>query len=731
MPLQSKASTRGWLSLALALVSGATGLTTASDADAREAGSGSTTAGDRLALAFEANHGQFAKETRYLARGRGYQLKLGRAGVELRLAARAGEQPAELGLRIVGAASAEPRAEARLAGAYNYLIGSDARRWVTGVESYARVTYRDVRPGVDWVFYGKAQRELEYDLVLAPGTDVSTLALAFDGARGVSIDAGGRLRLELENGGELEQSPPVAYQLDAAGRRVLVAARFSLNADGSLGFRVGSYDRSRALVIDPTLSYATYFGGSGFEDGRAVSVDGQGSVYLTGSTSLGLFPITGAEQPTYGGGSSDAFVCKLNPSGSAIAYATFIGGSDADVGSGIAVDALGNAYVVGYTLSTDFPTAAALQPSNAGSIDGFIVKLRTDGALLAYASYLGGSSDDFANAVAVTAAGSARVAGSTYSANFPKILPTQALLGGDSDAFVSYFNIAGSALTFSTFLGGLGTDLATGIALDANGAAYVVGSTASGNFPRVGAFQNAFGGGAFDAFVSKLGATSGLIYSSYLGGSGRDEATAVAVDHSNAALVVGSTASDGFPGASLGFQATRGGGDDAFVSKVDSTGALLTFSSYLGGAGSDQAQGVAVDARDSIVVVGATGSTNFPTLLPNQPTNAGGSDAFVSKLLVTGPLDYSTYFGGSATDRAFAVASNGNGDIGVVGSTVSTDFPTRSALYATRLGSQDAFVLKVPGLNNAPLGVSPLALLLVLICLALAALSLRRRAVHT
>ncbi len=673
-----------------------------------------------LTLGFEPNRGQFAESVRYLGRGLGYELTLSDAGATLVLTARSGERES-LGVRVVGSVSRAPHGVKQLPGVSNYLVGSDRKRWTTGVESYAKVVYSEVLPGIDWVLYGKSQRELEYDLVFAPGTDVASVSLAFDGARRLSVDARGSLRLELGSGRAVEQSPPVAYQLDARGRKTLVAARYLPHADGTLGFRVGTYDHRLPLVIDPAVTYATYFGGSGFEVGAAVAMDSAGRVYVAGSTAPGLFPVNNGVQQVYGGGGTDAFVCKLNPGGTALVYSTFIGGSDADAAAGVAVDLTGNAYVVGNTLSTDFPTAGPLQAAKGGSLDGFITKISPDGGALVYSTYLGGTSDDFATAVSVTASGSARLTGTTFSTNFPTVLPAQTALGGDGDAFVSFLNPAGSALTFSTYWGGLASDTGTGIALEASGAAHVVGSTGSTNFPLSGGFQATNGGGVFDAFVAKFGESGAVGFSSYLGGGGRDEAAAVAVDLTGATIVTGFTASDNFPVAGFGFQKTRGGGEDGFVSRVDAAGAALTFSTFLGGSSNDRAQGVAATPAGVVFVVGFTGSTNFPTLVPSQPSKSGGNDAFFTELSSIGELSRSSYYGGASNDRALALAIDPTNALAMVGITSSVDFPTQAALYPTRVGSQDAFIVKVPGTLGAPAGgVGYWVALAVALALALA-----------
>jgi hypothetical protein len=686
-------------------------------------------AGAKLRPTFEVNRGQFEPSVRYLARGLRYSVALGTDGATLTFAPPNGPSK-QVELRLRGAATVEPHAQELQQGRINYLVGRDASRWKTGIETFGRVAYSSVLPGVEWLFYGTADSRLEYDLVLQPHVDVASAALVFEGVERLQITERGGLELVL-GADRIEQSPPVAYQLGPRGEREPVEARFRLLAEGGVGFDVGDYDRERALVIDPAVTYSTYFGGSGFEEGRAVAVDAQGSVFLAGSTSLGLFPIVDALQPAYGGGSSDAFVCKLSPDGSGIVYATFIGGGDADVASGIAVDAVGGVYVAGYTLSSDFPLVAPLQATPGGASDAFLLKINPSGSALVYSTYLGGSSDDYAQGVAVTATGSARLVGTTHSSNFPTSAAFQSSFAGDSDAFVTAVNVGGSALTFSTLLGGTGTEVGSGVALDSSDAVYITGATSSSNMPVSSPLQ-AGTAGNFDGFVAKFSTTGSVAYSTYLGGSGRDEATGIAVDSAGAALIAGHTLSTNFPGTGTGFQSQKAGSTDAFVAKVAAGGGSLSGASYLGGGGDDRALAIVVDTKGATVIAGSTASTNFPLVEPNQHTLGGGTDAFVAKLSTTSVLTYSTYFGGSSTDRAFGLGRDTAGGIAVVGSTTSTNFPTQGALYPTRVGSQDAFVIRIPNVTAPAPAAGPFfyGLLALALGAGLIVLSRRRSPAH-
>jgi len=392
---------------------------------------------------------------------------------------------------------------------------------------------------------------------------------------------------------------------------------------GRVTFALGRYDRRRELTIDPVLAYSTYLGGSGGEDGRGIAVDAAGNAYVTGYTSSTDFPTVNAFQATYGGGLY-AFVTKLNAAGSGFTYSTYLGGGEYEEGRAIAVDAAGNAYVTGYTQSTDFPTVTAFQATNGGGWDAFVTKLNASGSGLVYSTYLGGSGWDFGNGLAADSAGNAYVTGYTISTNFPTANAFQATYGGSNgDAFVTKLHASGSGLVYSTYLGGSRSDVAMGLAVDAAGNAYVTGKTESTNFPTATAFQ-ATNGGYSDVFVTKLNAAgSGLVYSTYLGGGSDDRGFGIAVDAPGNAYVTGYTQSTNFPTANA-FQATHAGGTyDAFVTKLNASGSALVYSTYLGGNEWDEGHGIAVNAAGNTYVTGETESTNFPTAHAFQGTYGG------------------------------------------------------------------------------------------------------------
>ena len=381
-------------------------------------------------------------------------------------------------------------------------------------------------------------------------------------------------------------------------------------------------------------------------------------------------------------------------------YSTYLGGSGFDAGNGIAVDAAGNAYVTGYTSSTNFPTMNPLAGSYAGDFDAFVTKLNAAGTALVYSTYLGGNGFDSGRGIAVDAAGNAYVTGYTSSTNFPTMNPIQASLDGGEDAFVTKLNAVGNGLVYSTYLGGSGVDIGNGIAVDSEDNAYATGYTTSTDFPTKNPFQATSGGG-YDAFVTKLNAAgNALVYSTYLGGSGVDFGDGIASDASGNAYVTGTTYSINFPTVNP-FQASLKGTQNAFVTKLDGVGNAAFYSTYLGGSGSDRGNGIAADAAGNAYVTGVTSSTDFPTMNPVQATSGGGDDAFVTRLNDTGTaLVYSTYLGGSSTDSGLAIAVNA-GNAYVTGFTYSSDFPTKNPFQATIGGGDDAFVTKLNTAGNA------------------------------
>jgi outer membrane protein assembly factor BamB len=683
----------------------------------------------QLSISFEANQGQAANQVRFLARGPGYSFFLTPQEALLALApgnptsavegspfSSALANPAALapdgvstlvGMQFLNA-NPQPAVtgEQPLPGIVNYFLGHNPARWHTNIPTYAQVRYHDIYPGIDLVYYGR-QGHLEYDFIVAPGSDPAQIHLNFTGANRLSLDAQDELLLRL-TAGDLAEGAPLVYQ-DINGTEQRVASHYVLQGATGVDFALGAYDHSQPLVIDPSVFFSTYLGGSGNDEVKSVAIDSSCSIYLTGATDSSDFPSQNPLQAA-SGGSEDAFVTKMSADGTTLLYSTYLGGSGADWGNGIAVDSAGNAYLTGVTFSTDFPTQNALQPAaGGGADDAFVTELNAAGNALAYSTYLGGGGLDWGADIAVDSAGNAYVTGGTSSgadstASFPTHNALQSSIAGNANAFVAAISANGASWLYSTYLGGSNYDYGAGIVVDSAGNAYVTGSTHSSNFPTRNPLH-AYGG-AFDAFVSKLNTNgSALLYSTYLGGSGADFGFGIAVDSAGNAYVTGSTGSSNFP-LDAPLQSSRAGGTDAFVTKINAAGSALLYSTYLGGANNDEASSIAVDNAGSAYITGSTSSTNFPLHSALQSTNAGGTDAFVARLNAAGnALLYSSYLGGANNDWGASIAVDGVGYTYIVGATASSNFPTHNSIQSYG-GQEDGFLTKMNLMAPAQFQVS-------------------------
>ncbi len=676
-----------------------------------------------LPLAFEANQGQADPQVKYMARASGYTMFLTQSEAVFSFSPQAGPsvgrghgltpyQPihergsaAVVRMRLVGGNSHSQLASMDpLPGKINYYLGNDPGKWHSGVPQCARVSYRTVYPGIDLAYYGERSK-LEFDFIVAPGSNPESIGLSFDGAKHLESDASGNL-VVASGAGDVVFHKPVAYQEGRSGRQS-VEARFVLTGKQQVNFKLGRYDRSRELVIDPSVTYATYLGGTGEDDGYGIAIDSGGDAYVTGQTASTNFPVAGGVAPNTNAGGFDAFVTKFNADGSGLIYSTYVGGSGNDSGNAVAVDGSGNAFVAGGTTSADFPTAgAAFQTSNGGGVDAFVFELNPGGTALTYSTYLGGSGDDVATGIAIDGTGS-YVVGSTGSANFPTHNPQQSSIAGTLNGFVTKLNPAGSALLYSTYLGGGTGDFAAAVAVN-SGNAYVTGAAQNAGFPTTNAaFQptcSSCTGALPDAFVTVYDAAgTAFVYSTFLGGSGTDQGLGIAVDSTGAAYVAGLTESSDFPVQSA-WQKTFGGMQDAFVAQLNPQGTALVYSTFLGGSQSDAATGITLDVRKNVYVTGQTQSSDFPLATPTQATSGGGNDAFVSELNSAGLAVFSTYLGGGLNENTNAagaslaalgsIAVDSAGDLYVTGNTLSTDFPTVGPEQASLSGGIDAFVAK-------------------------------------
>src|SRR6516165_2449015 len=705
-----------------------------------------------LPLTFEVNQGQFTPEVGFFSRGNGYEIGLlhhGNATLRLHRGTRLGSTDALLALEWVGA-SPQARIEGvdRLYSATHYLVGRGPLDWHVHVPQYARVLVQDLYPGVSLFFYGN-QRGLEYDLEVAPGKDISAIHFRLRGAQRLRLNRSGDLILAVQGGEAVLRRPTLYQEID--GLRQKVAGQYVLRSGKEIGFSARSYDHTRPLLIDPVLSFSTYLGGSGTDVANAIAVAPDGSIYVAGLTRAADFPATLGQAPppgqdrafvvklsadgknllwaAYLGGSvgeearalaldpqgnmyvtgqtrspdfpvrnpfqpscsldntrscNDAFVVKLDPNGHLL-YSTFLGGSGAEAGNAIAVDSAGNIFVAGETSSTDFPAFKPLQATTGGGRDAFLAKISPDGQSLAYATYLGGRGDDTARSITVDSAGSVFLTGQTYSVDFPTQNAFQVSCNAVANAqcagtvFIAKVAADGQSLAYSTYLGGSAQDAGNGIAVDGAGNAYITGSTKSADFPLQNPMLHSLQGSEH-AFVAKLSASgSQLLYSTYVGGSLQEEGQAIAMDAAERAHIAGWTRSTDFPVRNAvqntcKLNALGQCGSAAFVTTLDANGAQMLFSTYLGSGGSDQARAIAVDATGSIYVAGSSGGSNVSTT--NVPQNTGSvsnavqtsstatGGAFVAKLAIAAPLASTTCGGqtiswtGSAGDNQWTTASN-------------------------------------------------------------------------
>lgn len=645
-----------------------------------------------LLVTFEPNVGQTDPAVRFVSRGSGYALFLTPDEAVMTVGA-------DVRMRFEGA-SPEPALSGidALPGAGNHLTGSDTSRWRTGVPQFAKVSYQGVYPGIDLVFYGGG-KQLEYDFLVAPGADPSVIRLAFEGAT-VTLDPSGDLVLDAA-GDRVVQHKPKLFQGED-----IVDGRFVRTDVGTIAFAVGPYDRDRPLVIDPVIEWSTYLAGSSGADGYDVDLDAAGNVYVTGVTSSLDFPTRNALQPV-NRGNGDTFVTKIDPSGSTIIYSTYLGGANSDLAREVVVDGSGNATIVGFTTSLDFPLVRPLQATPGGSFDAFASRLDASGSTLLFSTYLGGSGYDAVEGGEVDAAGNIYIVGHTTATDFPTTPGAlQPALAGSKDAFIAKVNPVTPALVYATYLGGSGFDEALAVAVDPAGNAYVAGNTRGLSQSLPGAFQPAQAGNG-DAFVARINpAGTALVGGTYLGGAGYDNARGVALDGAGNVYLAGESNSFDFP-LVRALQGRRGTFTfDAFVAKFAPGPSSVVYSTLLGGTEQDAAFDVASDASGRAYVTGYTYSTDFPTAAAPQPAYAGAhrplpphdfpieGDAFVTAIEASGAgLVYSTYLGGSLADLGVGIAVTGAGAAAVAGRTGSSDFPTVRPLLPD--AQHGAFVTKL------------------------------------
>ena len=638
------------------------------------------------------------------------------AGAEFTLAKTGGETAA-CQLQFVGAnPSARISGDAPLTGKINYFFGSNPNQWRAGVPSFSQVRVENLYPGVNVVYYGNRQK-LEYDFNLAAGVNPSVIALHFAGAEKISVDAQGALVINFKSG-KVTQHLPLAYQT-VSGTRQEIAASYKILDAHTAVFALGDYNRNEALVIDPVLSYSSYFGGNLGEIGWAIAVNtNNGSIYVAGQTfstkdtnnSYLTFSTPGAYQTNYNGGkqAGDAFVARFDMESDAdgaatnlsLIYATYLGGSADDAAYAIAVDPSGNAFIAGATISTNFPVKNPIASGNkingkidphlkAYPTDAFVTELDPSGSTLLYSTYIGGNSSDAAYGITLDSDDNAYLTGFTYSTNFPvtpngkyQSLQCSNTFYINANAFVSEISTSGPALIYSTYLGGTNFDEGRAIAYN-SGKVFVAGYTTSTNFPVTN-------------FLAKMD----FVYTNITYKTNHDVVTtnvAVWTNYFSGGLLNNSTNK-------------KNSASDAFVTAFDTTVQTdwtLLYSTYLGGTNDDRANGIAADANGNAYVAGYTCSTNFPNttfglvssyVFTNNLRYVNATNGFLTQILynpgTNATIGYSSMFGGKGVDVANGVALDPDGNAYVIGSASSTNFPVTTNNIGGDLSATNHYIKK-------------------------------------
>lgn len=649
---------------------------------------------------FEANAGQVSEPTRFLLRNGPLTTLFERDGARFRLCGNAENDCGYASLRFRGAAPSSVVGDGELATRSNYFIGNDPAKWRVGVRHYSSIRYADAYPGIDIVFRINEASALEYDFVVRPGASVSDIRLVFDSTDEPTVDDEGAIRIGLGSSVLRQPPPKIFQQVDGIERRI--PGRYRTLEAREIALDVGPYDTRLPLVIDPVITYSTYLGGTGFDLGWDVEVDGTGSVTVTGATQAADFPTEAPLQATGGGASQDIFVAKLNPSGSSLIFSTYLGGSELEGPGSLAVGNDGSIYVAGSTESSNYPTFNAFRSTLAGSgsyRDAVVTKLSPNGDALIYSTYIGGSRDDGATGLDIDSSDQAYVTGQTSSVDFPTAQAFQPSLRGGADVFILKLSADGQTLLYSTYFGGSRNDVSFRLAVTPQGSATIVGNTNSMNLPLESPLQGWRGDpppatATQDAFVLKLTADGTQIFSTYLGGSNDDHITDLVLGGDGSIYFCGMTESSDFPTAAP-IQGSLRGTADAVVGKITPNGSSLVFSTYYGGSDQEAAYGLALDAHGNVTVIGGTDSTDVPMVRPVQSALRGPSDTLVFSF--SSSLDkvrFATPLGGSSGEMAFGITIDADNNVYFVGGTSSIDFPLRRP-FRTSASKAEGFVVKL------------------------------------
>lgn len=605
--------------------------------------------------------------------------------------------------------AAAPVGKTTIPGHLHYLKGNSAESWNTDVRRYQELWYEDIYPATDLRYYGTGEHELKYDFVLKPGFDLTNIRMRFTGIEGISINEAGELILYTP-WGEVKDAAPYSYQ-QLFGKEKSVAISYRLIDEETVGFELtGAYDPTKSIVLDPlTLDWGTFFHTSTSDDYvMAVKRDAVGNIYYTGYTKSLAFPATAGVYQNSFSGSLDAYVAKLAPNGDSLIYATFLGGTDWELAYGLELNAANEAYISGFTASTDYPTTSGAyqQVSGGGLVESFLAKLSAAGDALEYSTYLGGSDRDYIYDMDLNAAGEAFVTGFTLSSNFPTSAGAySSSLSTNGDVFVARVSADGSALVYSTLVGGSQFEIGQAITINANNEAFVTGNTASANFPTTAGallttLQTAAGSTQEDGFVFKLDQTgSTLNYSTYFGGTASDVIYDIDVNSIDEVFITGITYSADLPVTSGAYQETLSDTPpslgDAFVARIAAAGNALTYSTYLGGTEIDFGKSIEVNAYNEAHILGATRSSDFP--ISGQVSGfAAMYDIFLTVLDADGAaVTNSTLLGGLYNEYPRAPGSLylDNDKMTIAATTHSYDAEITSGVYQNT---------KTNGVSDAP-----------------------------
>jgi RHS repeat-associated protein len=582
----------------------------------------------------------------------------------------------------------------------SYFTGSGPDAWHTDLTNYGSIRYQSVYPGIDLVFQADAQGNFEYQFQAQAGADLSPIRVAWQGITSTALDAHGNLVLSTP-AGPVVQTAPIAWE-DHGNAKTNVGVQQVVNADGTLSFQTAAHDPSKPVVIDPSISFSTYLGGSASDGPNAIAVTPGGSSYIIGTTTSSNFPVLNGLQ-TSNAGASDVFVSKFSPTGSLV-WSTYLGGPGNDSGNAIATDAAGDVFLAG-TAGTGFPTVNPLQSFSSPGPDGFVSVINPSGDVLQYSTYVGPTATTLYG-IAVDTSGAIYITGTSTSSYTTKS-PFQASFGGGTyDAVVSKIDPVSSTYVYSSFLGGSGSDTGYAIAVDSQNNVFVGGTTQSSTgFPTKGGYRDTWPGGTAAGFVAEVKSDfTTLTYSTFLGGNGSDTVYGLALDLSDDAYLTGSSTSTNFPTTAGAFSTSSTGG--AFSTELSSTGTLV----YSGVIASATGHSVAVDGSGNAYSTGWT-TGSFPVTGSAYQSSYGGStDAYLLELNAAGStITYATYLGGSNSDQGQSIGLDVYNNVYLSGNTSSSNFPTVNAYQSTNAGSSDAFVTSFLSRPAPPkiTGISP------------------------